>query len=258
MVLTSLITLKKNNMKKNKKYILGLVVIATLAITLVACEKSFDEKITLNNDNAGNSIVQLYMATVGASRNYVYVDGRPQNGAALSSSSVFPATGFGFMVPSGSRAFLLRDTLSTSTQIPLSFANILDRGKNYTIFAYDTITAVKQKTVITDIVIPTDTTCRVRFAHFAYSPTLMPNIDLYSFKRVGNVISNIAPTDVSSFVPFASALNDTLQVREAGTTNVLAQLNGFLPTAKRSYTLIYRGTHRGATTVRFLSSFVNY
>jgi hypothetical protein len=186
------------------------------------------------------------------------VDGRPQNGAGLSSGGVFPTTGYGFMVPSGSRAFLLRDTLSTTTQVPLSFANILDRGKNYTIFAYDTISAVKQKTVVTDIVVPTDTTCRVRFAHFAYSPTLMPNIDLYSFKRAGNVVTNIAPTDVSTYVPFASALNDTLQVREAGTTNVLAQLNGFFPTQKRSYTLVYRGTHRGAATVRFLSSFVNY
>jgi hypothetical protein len=245
-------------MKKNQQYILGFCLISTLAMTLVACEKSFDEKISLNSDTPGNTVVQLYMATVGASRNYVYVDGRPQNGAALSSGGVFPTTGYGFMVPSGSRAFLLRDTLSTSTQVPLSFANILDRGKNYTIFAYDTISAVKQKTVITNIVVPTDTTCRVRFAHFAYSPTLMPNIDLYSFKRAGNVISNIAPTDVSAYVPFASALNDTLQVREAGTSNVLAQLNGFFPTQKRSYTLVYRGTHRGATTVRFLSSFVNY
>lgn len=245
-------------MKKNQKYTLGLALIATLAMTLVACEKSFDEKITLNSDTPGNTVVQLYMATVGASRNYVYVDGRPQNGAALSSGGVFPTTGYGFMVPSGSRAFLLRDTLSTTTQVPLSFANILDRGKNYTIFAYDTISAVKQKTVITNIVVPADTTCRVRFAHFAYSPTLMPNIDLYSFKQAANVISNIAPTDVSTYVPFASALNDTLQVREAGTSNVLAQLNGFFPTQKRSYTLVYRGTHRGASTVRFLSSFVNY
>ena len=245
-------------MKKNQQYILGIGLLAALAMTLVACEKSFDEKISLNSDTAGNTVVQLYMATVGASRNYVYVDGRPQNGAALSSGSVFPTTGYGFMVPSGSRAFMLRDTLSTTTQVPISFANILDRGKNYTIFAYDTISAVKQKTVMTDIVVPTDTTCRVRFAHFAYSPTLMPNIDLYSFKRMANVISNVAPTDVSTFVPFASALNDTLQVREAGTANVLAQLNGFFPTQKRSYTLVYRGTHRGASTVRFLSSFVNY
>jgi hypothetical protein len=245
-------------MKKNQKYILGFCLISTLAMTLVACEKSFDEKISLNSDTPGNTVVQLYMATVGASRNYVYVDGKPQNGAALTSGSVFPTTGYGFMVPSGSRAFLLRDTLSASTQMPLSFANILERGKNYTIFAYDTITSVKQKTVMTNIVIPTDTTCRVRFANFAHSAIMRPNVDLYSFKRATNVVSNVAPTDVSAFVPFASAMNDTLQVRESGTTTVLAQLNGFFPTQKRSYTLVYRGSHRGATTARFLSSFVNY
>lgn len=244
-------------MKKNQQYILGIGLLAALAMTLVACEKSFDEKISLNSDTAGNAVVQLYMATVGASRNYVYVDGRPQNGAALSSGSVFPTTGYGFMVPSGSRAFMLRDTLSTTTQVPISFANILDRGKNYTIFSFDTITAVKQKTVETTITVPSDTTCRVRFANFAYSPIQMPNVDLYSFKRMSNVITNIAPTVVTGFFPYASALNDTLQVREAGTTNVLAQLNGFLPTQKRSYTLVFRGSFRGPTA-RFLSSFTNY
>ena len=245
-------------MKKFNTNILGLGLIATMAISLVSCEKSFDEKISLNSDTQGNSIAQLFVATVGASRNYVYVDGKPQNGAALSSGSVFPTSGFGFMVPSGSRAFMLRDTLSTTTQVPLSFANILERGKNYTIFAYDTISAVKQKTVMTDIVVPADTTCRVRFAHFAYSPTLMPNVDLYSFKRMANVATNVSPTDVSGFVPFASRLSDTLQVREAGTTNVLAQLNGFFPIEKRSYTLVYRGSHRGAAAVRFLTAFANY
>jgi len=244
-------------MKSIKQYFPALIALGLSASMLTACTKTFDEKTPGNYGYSDASNVQLYMATVGASRNYIYVDGKPQNGAALSSGNVFPATGYGFRVPAGSRAFLLRDTLSTTTQVPLSFANILANNKNYTVFSFDTITAVKQKTVETIIVVPTDTTCRVRVAHFAYSPTMMPNVDLYSFKRAGNVISNVSPTDVSSFVSFASKLNDTLQVREAGTTNVLAQLNGFLPTEKRSYTLVYRGSHRGPTA-RFLSSFVNY
>ncbi|MBU3743935.1 MAG: hypothetical protein FGM61_05210 [Sediminibacterium sp.] len=70
-------------------------------------------------------------------------------------------------------------------------------------------------------------------------------------------MTNISPTAVSSYISFPSRLNDTLQVREAGTSTVLAQLNGFLGTDKRSYTLIYRGSHR-VSTARFLSSFVNY
>jgi len=245
-------------MKLIKQYSLGIGMLLLTGIVLVSCTKSFDEKTVQQRDLTANSIVQVYVATVGASRNYVYVDGKPLNGAALSSGSVFPTTGYGSMVPAGLRAFLLRDTLSTTTQVPLSFANVMSGSKNYTVFAYDTITAVKQKTVETTITIPSDSTCRVRFAHFAYSPILMPNVDIYSFRRMANVFTNVNPTDVSGFIPFESRLTDTLQVRETGTTNVLAQLNGFFGTEKRSYTLIYRGSHRGAATARFLSSFVNY
>ena len=236
-----------------------------IALLFFSCEKyDGDRTPGAFYSTVNNSSVQVYISTVGASRNYVYVDGRAQNGSLLaftsstSASPLFPSSGYGFTVPAGQRNFLIRDTLSTSTQIPLSFANIFSIGKNYTIFTYDTITAVKQKTVETSIVVPTDTSCRVRLAHFAYSPVLMPNVDLYSFKRAGNVITNVAPTDVTNFVAFASKLNDTLQVRVTGTANVLAQLNGFLPTEKRSYTLVYRGSHRGASSARFLSSFVNY
>jgi len=244
-------------MKVNTKYILSFGVLLLTGIVLVSCEKSFDEKIVQQRDLSATSVAQVYVATVGASRNYVYVDGKPQNGAALSSGSVFPTTGYGFFVPAGQRSFLVRDTLTLTTQVPLSFANVMNGGKNYTIFTYDTISAVKQKTVETAITIPTDTTCRIRFAHFAYSPILMPNVDIYSFKRMANVFTNVNPTDVSGFIPFASRLSDTLQVRETGTANVLAQLNGFFGTEKRSYTLVYRGSHRGPTA-RFLSSFVNY
>ncbi len=245
-------------MKFNKSTIQQLGALLLIGTVLISCEKSFDEKTNQNRDVNANSVVQVYVGTVGASRNYVYVDGRPQNGVALSSGSVFPAVAYGFYVPAGQRAFLVRDTLSTTTQVPLSFANVLGGGKSYTIFTYDTITAVKQKTVETQIVVPTDTTCRIRFGHFAYSPTLMPNVDLYSFRRAANVFTNINPTDVSGYIPYASRLTDTLQVRETGTTNVLAQLNGFFGTEKRSYTLVYRGSHRGAAAVRFLSSFINY
>lgn len=243
-------------MKSNLKYTLGLL---TLVVTLLtSCEKTFDEKLAQDKNIGDQSgIVQLYIATVGATRNYIYVDGVPQNGAALTAGSVFPTVGYGFVVPMGQRVFQVRDTLRTSTQVPISFDNIMEWGKNYTIFTYDTITAVKQKTVTTTITIPSDTSCMVRFAHFAYSSAAVPNIDIYSFKRMGNVMTNLSPTAVSSYISFPSRLNDTLQVREAGTSTVLAQLNGFLGTDKRSYTLIYRGSHR-VSTARFLSSFVNY
>jgi hypothetical protein len=245
-------------MKVNLKHILGIGSVFFAGLLLSSCEKSFDEKTTQDRNIGDQSgVVQVYIATVGAARNYVYVDGIPQNGSSLSAGSVFPSVGYGFVVPMGQRVFQVRDTLRTTTQVPISFDNVLEWGKNYTIFTFDTITAVKQRTVVTTITIPQDTSCRVRFAHFAYSTAAMPNVDVYSFKRMGNIFTNVSPTSIGNYIAFPSRLSDTLQVREAGTSTVLAQLNGFLGTDKRSYTLIYRGSHR-VSTGRSLNSFVNY
>ena len=74
------------------------------------------------------------------------------------------------------------------------------------------------------------------------------------------MFTNIQVTDVTDFISYTSSLSDTLYVRETGTTNLLTQLNGFNPTAKRSYTLIFRGRYQTTTgtIARTLSSFINY
>ena len=74
-------------------------------------------------------------------------------------------------------------------------------GKNYTVFMYDTITTPKQKTVETKIVIPTDSTYRLRFANFVYNPTDVPGLDIFSFLRNANVVTNLKVTDVTDFIP---------------------------------------------------------
>ncbi|HRF19398.1 MAG TPA: hypothetical protein PK977_14580, partial [Chitinophagaceae bacterium] len=102
--------------------------------------KSFDEKFKEQDDFSNSSIMQVYVATVNASRNFIWVDANRINGASLTTGSVFPTTGFGFNVGGGLRNFLVRDTLSTSTQVPYSFAENLQAGKTYTLFMYDTIT----------------------------------------------------------------------------------------------------------------------
>lgn len=244
-------------MKSINKLILGATGLLITGMTLVSCTKSFDSKLEATYGNASTSNVQLFIATVGASRNYLIVDNKPVNGAAMTSGSIFPTTGFGFSVPTGMRSFLLRDTLSTSTQIPVSFAQNLEIGKSYTIFAYDTITAVKQKTVETPIVIPSDTTCRLRFANFVYNPNITSAVDVFSFNRNTNIFTNVNVTDVTSFIPYPSALiSDTFYVRPTGntSTNLLKITVGSL-TQKRSYTVVYRGSDRGT---KASSLFANY
>lgn len=259
-------------MKLNKLYSAGLAGLIIISSAFVSCTKKFEESTLLQNDFTNSSIMQVYVATVNASRNFVWVDANRINGASLTSGSVFPTTGFGFNVGGGLRNFLVRDTLSTSTQVPYSFAENLQAGKTYTLFMYDTITTPKQKTVATNIEVPTDSTARLRFANFIYSPNAVPAFDIYSKKRNENIFTNVQVTEVTGFIPYASAVTDTFYIREAGTginlqnrnptTGAMSDVIAVLtPTTKRSYTLIFRGGYRAssttATTVRTLSVFVN-
>ncbi len=245
-------------MKSINKIILGAAGLLMTGLVLVSCTKTYDSRLVSTYGNLSSSNVQLHIATVGASRNYLSVDNKPVNGAALISGSVFPTAGFGFSVATGMRSFLLRDTLTATTQTQLSFAQNMEIGKSYTIFSYDTITAVKQKTVETPIVIPADTSCRLRFANFIYNPNAIPAVDVFSFNRNTNLFTNVSVTDVTGFVAYPSALlTDTLYIRPTGntTTNLLKiTLTGGL-TQKRSYTLVYRGSDRGTKTSTL---FANY
>ncbi len=246
-------------MNLQNKNILGAAGIAA-TLFLASCTKTFDEKVEQQRNFSNSSILQVYMGTVSASRNYVYVDSKPVNGAAIAFGGVFPATGYGFSVPIGVRAFLIRDTLTAATQTPLSFAENMQPNKNYTIFMYDTINAAKQKTVETAIVIPADSTARLRFANFIFSKNAVPAVDVFSKRRNQNIFTNVSVTDVTNFIPYASKLTDTLSVRATGTTTDLAVLNGITPTEKRSYTIVFRGRYEttSGTIARTLSSFVNF
>jgi len=204
---------------------------------------------------------QVFMAMVNATRNYVYVDGNPITGSLMSSGSIFPSgTGtYASAITTGVRAFLVKDTLSATTQVPLSFSENMMPGKNYTIFVYNDITSPKQKTVLTDIVIPSDTTARIRFANFIYHTVAVPAIDIFSFNRNANIFTNVAVSDVTGFIPYPSGLTsptnpDTLYVRETGTLVNIFKVPLTL-TQKRSYTFVYRGIHAGT---RATSLFTNY
>ena len=245
---TLMLTTKTINMKSIRIYALGIIALLTTGVLVSSCEKSFDEKTVQDRDFSNSSLIRVFVATVNASRNYISVDGKPINGAGLASGGIFPSAGvYASNIPAGFKAFLVRDTLTATTQIPLSFSENMQVNKNYTIFLYDTINSPKQKTVETKYEIPTDNTCRIRFANFIYNPTIVPAIDIFSFSRNANVFTNVAVTDVTNFISYATdILTDTLYIRETGTNVNIAKLSiGNFFTQKRSYTLVYRGSHRG-------------
>ncbi|NOT50652.1 MAG: DUF4397 domain-containing protein [Chitinophagaceae bacterium] len=236
-------------------------VIAT-AFLAVSCVKETGKEVALEQtDYSSKAFVQIYDGTLSSARNHVYVDGARVTGTPLAYAATFPSTPSLFAVLSGFRAFLIRDTLVTTTQPQMSFAENLQAGTNYTLFMYDTVTTPKQKIVQNNIIIPADTTSRIRFANFIFSKTAVPNVDLFSVKRNANVFTNVAITEVTNYLPHPSSSltvqNDTLHVRETGTLNTLATLNGFAPVRKRSYTLVFRGRYQSTsgTPIRTLSSF---
>ena len=244
-------------MKNIIKITTGCFVLGLLA--LVSCKKETGrEHSPEDTDYTNKSFVQVYNGIINSTRNYVYVDANQLTGAALAFNSTFPSTPSNVAIASGYKTFLVKDTLITSTQVPLSFAEVLQPKSYYTIFLYDSINNPKKKIVQNNIVIPSDTTARVRFANFIYSSTAVPNVDIYSLKRAANVFTNIPVTGVTDYIPYASSLTDTLYVRETGTMTQLAVLNGFNPTQLRSYTLVFRGRYQttGTTGIaRLLTAF---
>jgi hypothetical protein len=237
------------------KIIIIILWVAPASLLYLSCTKTAPVKLAAVDTDLNNAaLVQVVNATVGSTRTYVYVDGNPVTGATLSFGSVFPASGFTFKVTPGLRSFSIRDTLRTSTQVPIIFAENFEAGKKYIIFMYDTTTLAKQITVDNDLVIPSDTSARLRFANFIYNSGVNLPVDVFSKRLNANIFTNVSKTQVTPYIPFSSSVNDTFLVRETGTTNLLATLNGFNATPKRSYTLIYRGSYLGT---RVVSTFTN-
>jgi len=134
----------------------------------------------------------------------------------------------------------------------------MEAGKSYTIFTYDTITSTKQATVLNNIVVPTDTSSRLRFANFIYNTTPVANVDVYSYKKGTGapLFANVATNQVTDFIPYASLQTDTLYVYAAGTTSPLIvkqAVPSLVPT--RSYTSAYNGSYRGTKAVTTFATY---
>jgi hypothetical protein len=243
-------------MKHLKIIITGFSVVAVSYLQL-SCSKQAVENISgTETDFSNKATVQVYVAAVNASRNYLYIDGKTVTGNLLATGSIFPTTGIGIAVNGGVKTFLLKDTLPATTQVPFTFPQNFEASKHYTVFVYDTITSLKQKTVVDNIVIPTDTTARVRFANFIYSTSAIPAVDVFSLVRNQTIFTNVAVTDVTDFVSYPSrAPVDTLYIRETGTTNVLAKIGISVLTPKRNYTLVYRGSQKVGKVASFYGTY---
>lgn len=233
---------------------------AIVATVLFACKKEVEIYLPEQTDLSSKAFVKVYNSVINTTRNYVYIDDVPVTGAGLAYGALFPSVSHYSAIDAGNRAVVIKDTLKTSTQKPISFSTTFDAGANYTIFTYDTVTNTKYLAVKDNIEEPADTTSRLRLANLIFSTSTVPNIDIYSVKRKANIFTNVGTAQVTDFIAFSSGLPDTLFVRATGTTTNLAQLNALTPTQKRSYTIVFRGRYANTTgtMARTLSSFTTY
>jgi hypothetical protein len=240
--------------------ITSLAAASLLILGFAACEKDTSLYHSEQQDLSKKAMVKVYSSTLGATRNYVYFDNLPVTGAGIAYGNLFPSVSFYAAINAGNKSVEIRDTLLTSTQNAIKFSGNFQAGKYYTIFTYDTLNAAKQVTVEDKIVVPSDTTARIRFANMIYSRAAVPAVDIYSIKRQANVFTNVPTTGVTDFVPFATDIADTLFVRATGTTTNLTQLNAIVAREKRSYTVVFRGVYQltSGTLARTLTSFTNY
>jgi len=247
-------------MKSRNFLYIGLFLLGG-TLVLSSCKKEFNKIINENTDEF-QSYMRFYNASLSTVRNYVYVNNVAVTGPVVAYGGLFPSTGYYASLTPGSNVITIKDTLATSAQPVGTFSNVFEQGKRYTVFSYDTVTRVKYKLVQDDLVVPTDTTARLRFANMIHSSATIPNVDIYSTRRGANIFTNISPATVTSFIPYASH-NDTLYVRATGTTTNLSLPTAVFsinPTAKRNYTLVFRGNYTTtgtATLARRLELFAN-
>ena len=241
-------------------YILSFLMAGSVLI--VSCKKEFKKIVSEGTDLSNKALLKVYNSAVNTNRNYVYIDNVPITGSILAYGALYPSTGYTAAIDPGSRSVVIKDTLATSTQKVVTFTSTFEPNKNYTLFTYDTVNAVKYKLVTDVIEVPDDTTARIRFANLIFSTSTLPNVDLYSKRRNANIFSNVALAQVTDFIPYASNSVDTLYVRATGTTTDLTPLFAIRPTQKRSYTIVYRGRYETTTPstaalLRSLTSFAS-
>lgn len=247
-------------MKSSKSLSISCLLLMSCIIA-VSCKKEFKKMVVENTAIQDKAFIKLFNNTVSSQRNYMYVDNVPVTGSLLAYGGTFPSTAYASALTPGNHTILIKDTVTTSTQPPLSFTANLVAGKNYSVFTYDTVNSIKHVLTEDEIVKPTDTTSRLRFTNLIFSKTALPNVDLYSVATGKNIFTNVALAQVTGFVPYASKRTDTLYVRATGTTTNLTPLFTINPTINRSYTVIYRGRYQtttGTVMPRTLTLVSNY
>lgn len=241
-------------------YTVTNLLLAAGIMTTLSCQKNVETSTPEIRNLSDKAFIQVYMGTLNATRNYVYVDGTPVTGAGLATGGMFPSTGYASIATPGARNFIIKDTLSTSKQLPLDFTRNVEAGKCYTIFMYDTITSPKQLTTEIPVSILSKSNAQLRFVNIVYAKTTVPAVDIYSTTMNKNLFTNVPTASATDLISMPTGVSDNIIVRVAGTTTQLAAFNSLVLQPERAYTLVFRGSYFVATgtNAKTLSLITNY
>lgn len=228
--------------------------------TTFSCQKKVETTLTEIQNLNDKAMIQVYMGTVSATRNYVYIDGVPLTGAGLATGGIFPSTGYASSITAGTRNFVIKDTLTTSKQVPLEFTKVLEAKRNYTVFMYDTITSPRQLIVENPLPDLNKSTILLRFVNIIHSKTSIPAVDVFSTLQNTNLFTNVPIGSVTNLITLPTGVTDNIIVRIAGTNTQLAAINSLALQPQRAYTLVFRGSYfvTSGTNARTLSLVTNY
>jgi len=215
-------------MKKNFLN-LALTLVASIAI-FTSCEKDSDEPSKVYSN------VLVAHTSPNAPGVDLLIDDAKINTSALS----FPSNTGYLMVESGSRNIKV-NVSGTSTSV-INADLTLEKDKNYTVFAIDSVSKISALVLTDDLTMPATGKAHVRFVHL--SPNA-PAVDVAVASSGAVVFGNKAFKTYTAFTPLDAGVYN-LDVRVAGTTTVALVLPSITLQAGKIYTVFAKGFLNGS------------
>lgn len=186
------------------------------------------------------STVPAKVMAIHASPNAPGVDLLVDN-AVVGTNLTFPNSTAYLSVPGGSRNIKVNVTGTSTTVINATLS--LDAGASYSVFATDSVSRISPLVLVDNLTSPASGKAHVRFVHL--SPNAPP-VDV-ALQGGAVVFGNRAFKEATELTPLDAGTYN-LEVRLAGTTNVVLPLPNITLQAGKVYTVFARGLVGGSGT----------
>lgn len=216
----------KSKISSSLKFIAMLMVASTMLFSVSSCSDDDDDVAT----PAGNGRVMIVHSSPDAPAVDLLIDGTKLNSAGVN----FTDNTSYISAAAGTRVLKVNVAGTSTTVLQASLPVV--SGKNYSVFAIDSVSKLSGLVVEDDLAAPASGKAHVRFIH------LSPDAPAVDVAVTGGpvVFGNKSFKDFTSFTPL-DANTYNLEVRLAGTNTVVLPLPGITLTAGKIYTVYAKG-----------------